>query len=178
MSILLINPPEEIGTALVTRLLDQDDDVRVVADDLNAAQRWKGLGAHVARGEAQDPDLIERAAQNVRTIVVLEEPSTEVAAAVAGGGQLASPDMRLVLWLKQPRPPAEEIVRESGLDYVFLRGTPAAGRMVSSSRKRAAVEALVEAIDAADDLSGNPRLDLDLATRTAWSDLGLEPPQR
>jgi hypothetical protein len=178
VSVLVIEPTDEVGTALVTRLLDQDDEVRVVAADPHAAQRWQALGAHVARGDAHDPDLIERAAQNVRTIVVLEEPSTEVVAAVTGGGQLASPQMRLVLWLREPRPSAEEIVRGSGLDYVFLRGTPTAGRFVTAGRKRAALQALVEAIDAADDLSGNPRLDLDLTSSAAWRNLGLDPPQR
>ena len=139
------------------------------------------MGAHVARGEAQDVDFIERAAQNVRTIVVLQEAGAELSelvAAAAHGGRLASAEMRLVVCLGNEEPTVQEIVQRSGLDYVLLRiGTSAARFMPFVGRKRGRVPALVEAIDAADDLAGNPRLDLDLTTTEGWRALGLDPPQ-
>jgi uncharacterized protein YbjT (DUF2867 family) len=181
LSVLLINPTEDLGSALVSRLIGQDDEVRVIAEHVDAARKWTRLGAHVARGGAQDVDLIERAAQNVRTIVVLQEATAElgeIVEAAAHGGRLASAEMRLVVCLEQKLPAVEEVVRQSGLDYVLLRiGTSAARFVPLVGRRRARVPALVEAIDAADDLAGNPRLDLDLTTTEGWSALGLDPPQ-
>lgn len=175
MSVLLINPADDLGSALVGRLIAEEDEVRVIADHSDAARKWTRLGAHVARGEAQDPDLIERAAQNVRTIVVFQHapaPLDELVTAVVHGGSLASARMRLVVCLEQEAPAAEEVVRQSTLDYVLLRmGAPFA------RHRRPRVEEIAEAIDAADDLAGNPRLDLDLTTTEAWKSLAVEPPQ-
>jgi hypothetical protein len=69
-------------------------------------------------------------------------------------------------------------VHKSGLDYVLLRIGASAARFVPFvGRKRARVPALAQAIDAADDLAGNPRLDLDLTTIEGWAVLGVDPPQ-
>ena len=180
MSVLLINPIEDLGSALVSRLITEDDEVRVIADHPDAVRKWTRLGAHVARGDALDPDLIERAAQNVRTIVVLQEAKAELprlVAAAAHGGRMASADMRLVVCSEDHEPGVEEIVQQSGLDYVVLRTGPSAMHFVPfAGRRRPRVRALVEAIDAADDLAGNPRLNLDLTTTAGWRSLGVEPP--
>jgi hypothetical protein len=181
MSVLLINPADELGSALVQRLIAENDEVRVISDHPEAAHKWTRLGAHVARGDAEDPDLIERAAQNVRTIVVLQEATddlNDLVAAVAHGGRLASAEMRLVVCLEKGEPAVEDIVRKSGLDYVLLRtGKSSARFMPTIGHRGPRVGALVEAIDAADDIAGNPKLDLDLTTAEAWRSLGVEPPQ-
>jgi hypothetical protein len=181
VSVLLVNPTEDLGSALVSRLITEDDEVRVVANDPDVVRKWTRLGAHVARGEPHDADLIERAAQNVRTIVVLEDATAllgKIVEAAAHGGRLASEEMRLVVCLENRDAAVEQIVHESDLDYVLLRiGTSAARFVPFVGRKGARIPALVEAIDAADDLAGNPRLDLDLTTIEGWEALGLDPPQ-
>ncbi len=72
----------------------------MIEADEPAADRWRSLGAHVASGPQWDADLVERAAQNVRTIVVgdrHDRDPTELMEALVEGGCLASPDMRLVV---------------------------------------------------------------------------------
>jgi hypothetical protein len=65
----------------------------------------------------------------------------------------------------------EEVVR-SGVSYAFLR----VGRW-GFLRKSSPVapDAIAEAVDAADDLSGDITLDLDLTIPEDWRELRLEP---
>ena len=70
MSLLLIGLPETFAAKLVQRLREEGDEVRLLLREGSGAEPWKKLGAFVATGEAGDADLIERAATNVRTIVL------------------------------------------------------------------------------------------------------------
>jgi hypothetical protein len=174
MAILLIGVDLELGTELIGRLLAQDDEVRVLEESSAAAAHWRKLGAHVASGPQWDADLIERAAQNVRTIVVgpahRRTPSTLMDAVIAGGGY-AAPGMRLVVFGTDVDESVVESLRSSVLDYVVLEA-PAAGLL--GRRSKVTPRELAEAIDAADDLSGSPRLELDLSDPSARGALRLD----
>jgi hypothetical protein len=167
---------EEVMRALIGRLTAQGDEVRVLEADDAASDRWRSLGAHIASGPRWDADLIERAAQNVRTIVVGEhhdrDPGELMSALVEGGG-FASSAMRLVVVGRLP-PPALSALTESKLEYVRLDS--AGRRGLFGRRARLTPDMLAEAVDAADDLAGSPRLELDLSDERAWRELKLAPP--
>ncbi|MDQ3751493.1 MAG: hypothetical protein M3333_01185 [Actinomycetota bacterium] len=166
MSVLLVCPSKQIGTAVIGLLTMQSDTVRVIEPDAALAALWKELGAYVARGPATDADLIERAAQDVRTVVLFEEaqPSIE---AVLEGAELAGVE-RLVVCARGPSENLLRLVRASRMDYVVLAtGTGLLGR----ARR---LRSTAEAIDAADDLGGHPRLELDLDDPASRRSLGLQ----
>lgn len=178
MSILLIGLSAELTEVLVTRLINEGDEVRVLEDSDDNAESWRMLGAHIAHGSTWDADLIERAAQNVRTIVVGEhhrhDPAELMDEVVTGGG-FASKDMRIVLVGDDLGAPALRRLRESPLAYVALG--VATRRSMLGKRRAPAPTILAEAIDAADDLAGAPRLELDLGDEQAWSELKLPVPE-
>jgi TrkA-N domain len=168
MSILLVAARGPVGVALVERLVAEGDDVRVVEGDAAAAARWRELGAHVAAGRPYDADLVERAAQGVRTLVIageIDDPGAAIAGAVAAG-------VGRIVWLTSGRGRNPSAFSGAGLDYVVL--TVPAPRW--PRRSGLAPAAIAEAVDAADDLAGNPRLELDLGAADAWARLGLSPP--
>jgi hypothetical protein len=173
MSILLVALDEDLMPSLIGRLTEQGDEVRVIEADESAADCWRSLGAHVASGPQWDADLVERAAQNVRTIVVgdrHDRDPTELMEALVEGGALASPDMRFVV-VGQVRPPALAALRDSELEYVILGSVTRRGLL--GRRRGVPPERLAEAVDAADDLAGDPRLELDLGEESAWRELKL-----
>ncbi|CAN5522131.1 hypothetical protein BH24ACT26_BH24ACT26_08020 [soil metagenome] len=176
---LLIGPSAAIGEALVPRLLRQSDEVRVVEEDAGLAATWAALGAHVARGSRSDADLVERAAQNVRTIVVMPRPgddAVELLSAVVDGATHASPSMRIVVCASHVDASVASVVKDSGLDHVVLRTGAKLGGFLPLTVERVPATALAEAIDAADDLPGSPKLDLDLTVRGSWGALHLSAP--
>jgi hypothetical protein len=173
MSILLVGLAEDLMPPLIRRLTEEGDEVRVLEADEIASDRWRSLGAHIASGPQWDADLIERAAQNVRTIAVgdrHDRDPTELMEALVEGGELASRDMRLVV-VGDVLPRALSVLRDSKLDYVIL-GPPARHRLLGR-RSSLPPERLAEAVDAADDLAGEPRLELDLGDERAWRELKL-----
>jgi hypothetical protein len=175
MSVLLIGLGKELTPVLVTRLVAEDDEVRVLERNEDVTNEWRDLGAHIAGGPRWDADLIERAAQNVRTIVVGEahdEDPRELMEAVVGGGGFASRTMRIVL-IGEPGEAVLDIVRASSLEHVVLG---VARRGLLGRKPAIDPSQIAEAIDAADDLAGNPHLELDLATPDAWRTLRLVPP--
>ena len=178
MSILLIGLHEELTGVLVARLIDEGDEVRVLEDSTDSAESWRMLGAHIAQGPMWDADLIERAAQNVRTIVVGEhhdhDPAELMDAVVTGGG-FASKDMRIVLVGNDLEAPAIGRLRESPLAYVALGVVTR--RSLLGKRRPPAPAILAEAIDAADDLAGEVRLELDLNDEQSWAELKLPNPE-
>lgn len=172
MSVLLIGISGSSGGAIVTRLIDQGDEVRVVEDDPAAAEQWRSLGAHVARRIDDMPDLIERAAQNVRTVVIGETAAHDVddVSAIVEGAAAARVE-RIVLYGAGPSGSALEAVRAFPFQHVVLstgRRRLLGGRLDD--------ESLAAAVDAADDIAGEPRLELDLGDPEAWPALGLSPP--
>jgi hypothetical protein len=173
VSILLVGLDEDLMPALIRRLTEQGDEVRALEYDDAASDRWRSLGAHVASGPQWDADLIERAAQNERTIAVgarHDRDPAELMDALVEGGALASPGMRLVV-VGRLQPQALAALRGSKLEYVILEGVERRGLL--GRRPRLSPEKLAEAVDAADDLAGNPRLELDLTDERAWAELKL-----
>jgi hypothetical protein len=164
MSILVVGAAGELGAAVVARLVDQGDDGRVVEPDEAAIAGWRELGAHVARGSPDDADLVERAAQNVRTVVVLD-------------GALVMPE--LLRGARAARVPrfvvcadarAVAPLAEAGVDYVVL----VVPRTRFARRPSRSPAEVAEAVDAADDLAGNPRMVVDLTTPEGWAALGID----
>jgi uncharacterized protein YbjT (DUF2867 family) len=165
VSILLVGADGAVGDAVVERLLDQGDEVRIVEPDAAAAEHWRALGAYVAFGSPDDSDLVERAAQNVRTIVVLSELEGEPILT----GALAAGVGRLVFCVHDG---GKHEVGGKDVDFVVL----VVPRTRFARRPAIAPSALAEAIDAADDLAGHPRIYVDLGNETGWRELGLDAP--
>lgn len=166
MSVLLVRPSKVIGSAVIGLLTSQGDAVRVIEADGTSAARWKSLGAYVARGSELDADLVERAAQDVRTVVVFEDAQASIEA-VLEGAQLAGVE-RLVVCIPEPSEHVLSRVRETPMDYVVLK----TGRLGTWRRSRRLCST-AEAIDAADDLGGHPRLQIDLRDATSRRALGV-----
>ena len=166
MSVLLVAPPPERGTATLKKLVAQGDEVRVVVERDEADLRSKG--AHVAVGDPADDDLIERAGQHARTIVVFDADATLLSAALAGADR-AGIERVIVVGDRLPSQMAE-ILSGTALSYVVLRT-----RRKMLPRRAPSEEAVADAIDAADDLAGNVKLDLDLSRPGDWAALGLSP---
>jgi hypothetical protein len=170
MSVLLLAPPRALGEAVISALRAQGDEVRVVEAEPELADGWRKLGAFVASGPAEDSDLVERAAQNCRTLVFFDV--TDKDAPVIGSTLAAiSPTTvdRVVMISSEPALRCVELLRTQRLDYVFLR----ASRRTLLRRSAPSPAAIAEAIDAADDLAGSPRLELDLSDPAGVRALGL-----
>jgi len=164
VSVLLVTPPEHLGGPIIERLIAQGDEVRVVVASADAAD-WRRLGAHVAVGDP-DGDLLERAGQSSRTIALFD-PAEELAQDAISAAKAARID-RVVAVLSRPSVALSALLAGSELTYVVL---------VAARRglKRApGVAEIAEAVDAADDLAGEVRLELDLAEPGAWGALGIE----
>jgi hypothetical protein len=148
----------------------------VIEDDPPASERWKQSGAHVAIGPATDSDLVERAGQNARTLIIagdLRFQTSAVIEAAAEGARLAGIE-RLVVCMERAETEILELIRGAGLDHIVL--LTGGGRWRRLMRQSVPAGALAEAIDAADDIAGRPRLVLDLTTDGGWAALGLSPP--
>lgn len=166
MSVLLIGD-HRLTRPVAERLLAQGDEVRALGTTLGP--ELAGLGVHVARGPYLDDDLIERAAQNVRTIVVFE-PTLETASVVVAGAANAGVG-RIVVVGSRLDDAALSALTGSSLEHVILR-VPRPGvftRALDEGR-------IAEAVDAADDLPGELRMDLDLANDDAWRALRIANP--
>lgn len=163
MSILLIDPPADVGEPVVTRLIRQGDEVRVLERNPTRASLWTRLGAHVARGDPSDDDLIERAATNCRTIVTFTDDAERLA--IAAGAARAARVERMIAVVTKDR----EITAD--VEVIQL-----VARTKGLLRKPTPPDALAAAIDAADDIAHVPDTRLDLNESEAWVLLGLDPP--
>lgn len=174
MSILLAGVPGTLAVKLIQRLVDQGDEVRILLERGATPDVWRDLGAHVAFGSASDEDLVWRAATGVRTGVVGDLLDVDGALpAFAAGAQRAGME-RLVLCTPQPPPAAVAMLAETDLQYVVL--TSAKKPLVGRAKTRVPASKLAEAIDAADDLPGRLRLELDLTVEKSWQILRVVPP--
>lgn len=175
MSVLLAGLGDEVTRSVVTRLLAQDDEVRIVLGDPGDRERWRALGVHVAVGDLTDDDFVWRACTNARTVVAGEHAPVDTRAVrevLAGLLTKTDADRLVVVGAGEP----DELVggaRSAGIDHVVLRFCR---RGLLGHRDVVAPDDLATAIDAADDLAGHPRLDLDLSDADAWSALRLAAP--
>ena len=180
MSVLLLGLESSFGSAVIQRLLDEDDIVGVIEEDRARGEEWKKFGAHVALGSPSDFDLIERAAQHVRSIVIVESGVSDSAAVVEAtlmGARLVPGERARVIFVAAaPDPKIEETLNGSEFDFLILR--IATGKSFIRRSRPLAPEQLAEAINAADDLTGTPRREIDLGSDEGWSALGLQPPRQ
>lgn len=163
MSILLIDPPADVGEQVVTRLIRQGDQVRVLERNPTRAGLWTRLGAHVARGDPADDDLIERAATNCRTVVTFTD-DVEGLAIAARAARAARVERMIAVVSKG---------REIAADVEVIQLIARTKRLL---RKPTPPDALAAAIDAADDIAQMSDTRLDLNEPDAWVLLGLDPP--
>jgi NADPH:quinone reductase-like Zn-dependent oxidoreductase len=179
MAVLLVGAAGAVADAVVSRLLNEGDEVRIVAIPSEEAERWRALGAHIARGDPEDPDLIERAAQNARSIVAFgnDAGSHDVLDAAIEGGLGARVGRLIVCCTAAPGRKVRDRVSRASLEHIVLiTGAIRRGSAILRSRK-VTIADVARAVDAADDLAGRPRLVLDLRRPEAWRALELEPPE-
>ena len=169
MSVLIVGLEADLARTLIRRLVAQSDEVRVIATEDDDSEALRNLGAHIARGPLLDADLVERAAQNVRTIVV-GAVEAEMMNEILEGARVARVE-RIVLCTLGPLAKPLELLRVAPGEYVVL--TYRRPRLLRPNRALAP-ESVAAAVDAADDLGGEPRLELDLNVASSWDALGLE----
>ena len=172
MSLLLVGVDEVVGAAVIELLVSRGDEVRVVENDPNLEARWRDLGAYVARGDSSDGDLVARAATNCRTVVALEGAATGDRLDAAIEGALFAGVERIVVGAPAIKDAARLRLRDAGIQFVLL--TWGRRRLMRGASVRPSD--IASAVDAADDLSGEPALDLDLRNQRSWASLGLRPP--
>lgn len=160
MSLLLVEPPVAVGEATVRHLVGEGDEVRVLVRDKDQSATWKAVGAYVAAGDPSDDDLVERACQNVRTIVVFDMPAIPLVAGAraAGVGRVISVTGRPI----DPVPDLEHVALVVGR----RRWWPGSGY---------SPEDVALAISAADDVATVPPGPVLLAEPRGWRALKLEP---
>jgi hypothetical protein len=173
VSILVVEPDETNGPAIVELLVAEGDEVGVIVADAAAGDRWKSLGAHVAVGEAEDPDLIERAAQHARSIVLFDAAAA-VVGAVIEGARMASVSPARIVYCSTAPGEIEPILRTSGLEYVILSIPIERAGLRRRPRQALNARLVAKAVSAADDLAGNVRLIVDLQTAQGVAALGLD----
>ncbi|MEA2510490.1 MAG: TrkA-N domain [Actinomycetota bacterium] len=169
----MLHPSLEMGAALIERLTAQGDEVRVIERDPQLVDHWRALGAFVAHGSADDPDLVERAAHSCRTMVLLdvEDGLTSTVESAIAGARSTTID-RVVMIAGAAAPRCLGLLRAGSLDYVFVRAAPQRSLF---GRRSLDLGFMAEVVDAADDLAGDPRLELDLSDPAARRALGLGP---
>lgn len=158
MSVLLAGLDPAVAAAVTRRLLAQDDQVRAIVGPGQDASPYEG--AYVARGDVADQDLVERAAQGARTIVLGTVGAAARAAALDGASKAGVERAVLV---------GQPVDVPAGMSWVVLVAPRSRLR-----RRGVAPDELAKAIDAADDLAGQPRLVADLSTPEGWTALGLD----
>lgn len=167
MSILLVHPDEELGGAIVERLIEDGDEVRVLVPSEGS---WRTMGAFVATGDAMDADLVERACTNVRTIVFPftdRKPHTSLLDAVVLAASRAGTD-RVIVCTPAPTADLVRLLDASTSSYAVL----ITGRRGFLPGRAVDVERVAAAVSAADDIAGEPKLVVDLGTEEGWMQLG------
>jgi NAD(P)-dependent dehydrogenase (short-subunit alcohol dehydrogenase family) len=167
LSILLIEPDKDLGGAIVRRLLDEGDEVRVLARE---PEPWKQLGAFVATGDPFDVDLVERACTNVRTIVFTAAVRAVPVSLVEGvlpAAAKAGTD-RVIVCTPKDDERLRSSLEASGWSYAVL----ILGRRGFLPRKTVEPDDVATAVSAVDDIAGMPKVVADLATEEGWAKLG------
>lgn len=158
MSVLLLGIGPELAPVLIRRLLEEGDQVRAILPAGSDPAPFSG--AHVATGDPGDDDLVERAAQGARSVVLGRGVDVPLEAAARGGVD------RVILL------DGDVASAPDGMSCVAL----VTSRRGFGRRRGPAPAAVAEAVNAADDLAGEPRLVADLTTDDGWRALGLDPP--
>jgi hypothetical protein len=173
VSVLVIDPDETNGLSVVELLVSEGDEVGVIVADPSDAGAWKKTGAQVAIGSSADPDLIERAAQHARSIILFDARPDTVETVIEGA-RLVGPVPARVVYCSTGIHDVRAELESSGLEFVLL--TIPVERVGLRRRRRQAVnpDSVASAVNAADDLAGELRLRIDLADDDAWRRLGLE----
>lgn len=176
MSLLLVGLPETFAAMLVQRLLTEGDEVRLLIPERADPEPWKKLGAFVAQGDAGDSDLVERAATNVRTLVLGEDaagfPQEGLDELIAGARRA---DVgRFVVCQAQPKQAIVAALKAAEVEFVVL--TTAKKPLIGRAKTRIPISKLSEAVDAADDIAGRIQAELDLTIPKAWKVLKVAPP--
>ena len=170
MSILLTGLDDELAAAIAERLIAQEDEVRIILSDTEDRESWREQGVHVATGDLGDEDFVWRACGGVRTVVAAASTvAGEAGELLVTGARRAGVDRFVVVGESLPALSALDAV---DVDRVILR-LPRRGLLRRISVAPADIAA---AVDAADDLAGSPRLDLDLSNKASWIELRLDPP--
>lgn len=171
MSVLLTGLDDELAAAVAERLIAQEDEVRIILTGGASSETWRARGVYVATGDLSDEDFVWRACGGVRTVVV--EPSVvagEEGAIFVAGARRAGVDRFVVVG---EAPPGDNVLDTGDVDRIILR-LPKKGLL---RRNPVTASDLAAAVDAADDLAGSPRLDLDLSVPDSWAQLRLEAPR-
>jgi nucleoside-diphosphate-sugar epimerase len=71
MRVLVTGATGRVGSRFVPRLLDQAEEVRVLARDAGRAEALAGHGAEVVPGDLRDPDALKQAVDGVDAVVNL-----------------------------------------------------------------------------------------------------------
>jgi hypothetical protein len=177
VSVLVVEPDETNGAAVVDRLLREGDVVGVIVGDDAARDKWRSLGAHVAVGPADDADLIERAGQHARSIVLFDALPNVLNAAIEGARMASSSPARIV-FCSTAASDVEGMLLTSGLEYVILSIPIERTGLRRRPRQTIEPEAVAEAVNAADDLGDEIKLSLDLADEDALGTLKLDQRQK
>ena len=176
MSLLLVGLPETLAVKLVQRLVEEMDEVRLLLPDGAKQDPWKQLGAYVATGDPLDEDLMERAATNVRTLVLGDRlanlPPDETLSVVRAARRAGVG--RVVVCQTAPHKALPDALREEAVEFVVL--TTGKKPIVGKPRTKIPISKLSEAIDAADDISERVQAELDLTIPKAWKVLKVSPP--
>ena len=171
MSLLIVEPTAGPGLEIARYLIEEGDEVRVVVTDHADRTAFEEIGAYVAVGDPGDDDLIERACQNVRTVILHDPPLKRLVPVlpdIVRGARRAGVD-RMILAAERPLQVAD-VFDKDAMSYVVMTTR---GRGLRT--RRVPVRDLAEAISAADDLAGEPHLAVDLSTSEGWQDLRLSP---
>ena len=168
MSVLLVDPDEVWGPAIARLLLEEGDEVRVLTPH---PSRWGDRGVYVAPGDPLDPDLVERACTNVRTVVLTflgrKAPMSLVDGVLAGAIHAGTD--RIVACAPSADADLIRALSAGGMSYVLV----VTGRRGFLPKVTADAHAVAQAVSAADDLAGAPRLVVDLTTEAGRTELRL-----
>ena len=171
MSVLLTGLDDDLAAAVAQRLIAQADEVRIILADEASKETWRARGVYVAMGDLADEDFVWRACGGVRTVVAEHSVVAGDAGAVfLAGARRAGVDRVVVVG---DVPSGDSALDEVDVDRIILR-LPKKGLL-----RRTSIDVIdvAAAVDAADDLAGSPRLDLDLSVPDSWAQLRLDPPR-
>ena len=172
MSVLLVGVEDRFAAAIASRLIEQSDEVRIMLDSPVGRERWRERSVYVAVGDAEDEDFVWRATGGVRTVVAGAERLSGTAGSVLAGGAKRAGVGRFIVLAADSEPGLPHELIEEGADLIVLR----LPKKKLLSKEKLSPADVAEAVDAADDLAGSPRLDLDLSEPDAWRELRLSPP--